>query len=190
MSIRKRFTGPGSQPAGFTCPTYQPVGDGKRCQHYVDGGGCNLPDHDRCTEWLKANAPVLTPEPPTAAPVTPPTAPGFQLMPEPPPPTAAPVTPATPDTPKPTYPDYRTIPVVRNVTDEEIDAFKKLGVEVCLATEHCGDVWIVPTSTGKDRNELTIEQACTLAALCGAFPGSKVTSFKLASEADADFPAR
>ena len=183
MSIRKRYTDTGAQAVpGFTCPDYEQSGKGKRCTHYVEGGACYLDSHDHCVEWLKANT---TQQTPPASP-RPEDDSGFQLTPEPQPPTAATATETEP--PKPAWPDYRDIPVVRNVSDEEIEAFRELGVEVCLATENCGEVWIVPTPTGKDRKEITIDHACTLAAICSAFPGSKVSRFDFPTEADSGFP--
>ena len=68
--------------------------------------------------------------------------------------------------------------VVRNLTDEDIASFKALGVEVCLATEGCGDVWLVPEYSGReDRKEISVRDAATLAAVCSAFPGARVTRF-------------
>ncbi len=70
------------------------------------------------------------------------------------------------------------IPVVRNVTDEDIASFKVLGVEVCLSSPELGEVWLVPAYTSSDRRELTAEHAALITAACSAFPGSRVVSFK------------
>lgn len=76
-------------------------------------------------------------------------------------------------------PSRDEVPLVRNVTDEEIASFRALGAEVCLATEQCGQVWLVPEYTGRrDRTELRVDHAATLTAICAAFPGAKVVAFR------------
>ena len=72
----------------------------------------------------------------------------------------------------------RDAPLVRNLTDEDIASFKALGVEVCIASEELGEVWLVPEYTGQDRRELRIDHAATLTAVCATFPGATVTSFE------------
>ena len=67
--------------------------------------------------------------------------------------------------------------VLLTVRDQDIASFKALGVEVHLVDELVGDVWLVPTYTGQDRAELSIEHAALLAAVCSAFPGASVASF-------------
>ena len=67
---------------------------------------------------------------------------------------------------------------MRNLTDEDIASFKALGVEVCIASEEIGEVWIVPEYTEQERRELRIDHAATLTAVCATFPGAKVTSFE------------
>jgi hypothetical protein len=69
-------------------------------------------------------------------------------------------------------------PLVRNITDEETASFKAIGVEVCLHSEDLGDVYLVPTYSGQDRTELSIEHSITLTAICAAFPGAKVVELK------------
>ena len=69
-------------------------------------------------------------------------------------------------------------PLVRNLTDEDIASFKALGVEVCIASEELGEVWLVPEYTGRERKEITPEHAATIARVMEAFPGSKVVSFE------------
>ena len=60
------------------------------------------------------------------------------------------------------------------------------GVEVCLATEGCGEVWLVPEYTGRDdRKEISVRDAATLAAVCSAFPGARVTSYERPTADDA-----
>ena len=69
-------------------------------------------------------------------------------------------------------------PLVRNVTDEQIASFKALGVEVCIRSEHLGDIYLVPEYTGADRAELSVEHSVALTAICSAFPGAKVVQFR------------
>ncbi|GAC1599325.1 MAG: hypothetical protein NVS3B20_21180 [Polyangiales bacterium] len=65
---------------------------------------------------------------------------------------------------------------MRNVTDADIASFKSMGIEVCIATESGGEVWLVPAYTGQPRKELSVEHAALIAATCSAFPGARVTS--------------
>ena len=67
---------------------------------------------------------------------------------------------------------------LRGLTTDDIEGFKKLGVEVCLESEVFGEVWLVPEYTGHDRKEITPEHAATIARVMEAFPGSKVVSFE------------
>ena len=50
--------------------------------------------------------------------------------------------------------------------------------EVCLASDDVGEFWLVPEYTDKERQELSIDHAATLTAICAAFPGAKVTAFE------------
>ena len=68
------------------------------------------------------------------------------------------------------------VPVVRTLSDADIASFKALGVEVRLATEGLGDVWVVPAYTGADRQELSVDHAALIAAVASAFPGARVTA--------------
>jgi hypothetical protein len=67
--------------------------------------------------------------------------------------------------------------VLLSVRDSDIASFKALGVEVRLIDEHLGEVWLVPTYTGQNRAELSVEHAALLAAICSAFPAASVVSF-------------
>ena len=190
MGLADRYlkAGDGGDPApAFSCPHYDAPAGSKRCRHYVDGGACARPDELMCVEWLKAYGQAASGEPEAAEPPAKP-APDDGVdrdlfgnpveVPSPPkrpPPDAKPTTSAT--TPAPTPQD--DAPLVRNLTDEEIASFKELGVEVCLATESCGEIWLVPEYTGRnDRFEMRIDHAATLAAICAAFPGAKVASIE------------
>lgn len=168
-------------PSGFTCPHYDPPPGEKRCRHFISNGSCARPDVFMCVEWLKANGQQVPPPEPTAPQVVR----DDRLrdlfgdpLPDPPkpPPSAAKPVATTTTKPEPA-PEP---PLVRNVTDEEIESFKALGVEVCVATEALGDIWIVPEYTGADRKEITVQHVATIAAVCAAFPGAKVVQYQKA----------
>jgi len=177
MSLKDRYTGGAPGPTRtFSCPHYDPLPGSKRCRSYLEGGACARPDEFMCVEWLKANGHAV-----------PPPAPGPKrdegnrdLF-------GKPVPESEPPAPKsdaaPTQPDGPTskkpeVPLVRQITDEEIASFKALGAEVCLRSDEIGEVWLVPDYTGADRREISVEHAATLAAVCAAFPGAKVVSFE------------
>lgn len=64
--------------------------------------------------------------------------------------------------------------VPKGLKPEDIESFRKLGVEVHLKFPG-GDVWIVPQVTGRtDRLEVSIDHAKTMAMVALAFPGSHV----------------
>ena len=191
MGLADRFSGQGpiaTQTPEITCPRYAPVSGSKRCQHYLKGGACALPDEFMCVEWLKANGhhvpepiPLVEaqPEPEPATPIVPPTPKvdrdlfGQPVKRSPP---APPRESDEQETRRSLEPDT---PVVRNLTDEDIASFKALGAEVCLATEGCGEIWLVPEYTGRsDRKEISVRDAATLAAVCSAFPGARVSSYE------------
>jgi len=70
--------------------------------------------------------------------------------------------------------------LVHTMDNQQIRSIESLGVEICIASEAIGDVWLVPEYTGTDRREITIEHAATLTAICAAFPGAKVVQFEKA----------
>jgi hypothetical protein len=156
----------------ITCPKYEPVTGTKRCRHYHANGACGLPDEFMCVEWLKANGHARpTPVTPTAT-----SAVGRDLFGNPVIESRASVAP--PPSARVEGPAVRRddVPIVRSLTDVDIASFKALGLEVRLATEEVGDVWIVPAYTGAPRRELSIEHAALVAAVCSAFPGARVVS--------------
>jgi hypothetical protein len=194
MGLADRFSGQGPiATSEITCPRYEPKPGSKRCKHYLKGGACALPDEFMCVEWLKANGhAVPEPLPPVEVESPPPM----------PPPSSAPKVdrdlfgqpvarsstprPQHDDAPEPRRAPDQEVPVVRNLTDEDVASFKALGVEVCLATEGCGEVWLVPEYTGRDdRKEISVRDAATLAAVCSAFPGARVTSYERPAADDA-----
>lgn len=184
MSLLDRIA-PTSASATFECPKYRPLPGMKRCQHYVDGGACALPDELMCVEWLKANGqamphPTPTPVQVTPPPVSPPTDLFGTPVATPSAKAAAKKKPATttPSTEPPAgMPPVAGEPIPR-ISEQDIASFKALGVEVCLSADGVGEVWIVPEYTGKDRKELSVEHAATLRLVVDAFPGAKVIAFE------------
>jgi len=174
-------------PATFTCPDYDAPPGSKRCRSYLGNGSCAREDHFMCEEWMKANGHAA--QPPSEAP---PARDLFgNVLPDEPPPKK--LATEKPSSPKPSpvseqLAGERDAPLVRNLTDEDVASFKALGVEVCLASEEIGEVWIVPEYTEQERRELRIDHAATLTAVCAAFPGAKVTSFEKLAKADAPKP--
>jgi hypothetical protein len=176
-----------TSPPSFTCPHYDPPPGEKRCRSFIGNGSCSRPDELMCTEWLKANGQAAPS--PQAAPQT--EHPPLRLvrdttprdlfgnpLPEPPkpsPPSKPAVLTAACKTDVPGDP-----PIVRNLSDEEIRSFRALGVEVCVASEALGEIWIVPAYTGATRKEISVEHAATLTAICAAFPGAKVVQYERA----------
>jgi hypothetical protein len=207
MGLADRFSTVEAKPAtsaDVTCPRYDPVPGTRRCKHYLKGGACSLPDEFMCVEWLKANGHHVPPPlplsmaTPTTTPVVaenPPATPREEhrvprdLFGRPlPPPEPAPRSPTKVDRDAPARGlPAADVPVFRNLSDEDIASFKALRVEVCLATEACGEVWLVPEYTGNaGRKELSVKDAATLAAICTAFPGARVTSFEKTDKATPD----
>lgn len=189
MSLAGRYGNekhPGGGKGTFTCEHYSPLPGGKRCKHYIDNGACAREDEFMCVEWMKANHP----DSPAAreASAQPPRTDLFGGPAADAPKPCAASTPAEPENlemkAKPAPGRTEDVPLVRNVTDEEIASFRALGASVCIRTEHVGDVWLVPEYTDhKDRFELRIDHAATLTAICAAFPGARVTSIEPDSEA-------
>ena len=205
MSLADRYQGQApkaASTASFSCEHYDALPDGRRCRHYVQGGACARSDEFMCVEWLKANGhavPSPTPAPAEAAKQpetkvpTPKVATDLFGNPLPDPPRPAPAKPAPSRAPalhvvRDTAPPEEREPL-RGYTTEDIESFKKLGVEVCMSSESFGELWLVPEYTGHDRKELTPEHAATISRVLEAFPGSRVVSFekspKPKKEADA-----
>jgi len=185
------------RPAGITCEKYT-RGEGKRCLHFQQGGTCALPDEFVCTEWQKHNGPNKRALPLVAAPavesapivVEPPKPlpPARDLFGNPvalpeelPKPVAQAITAATP---RPASEPAIDVDQLRGFTTEDIESFNALGVEVQLHSETYGELWLVPSYTGKPRKELTPEHAATVMRVLSVFPGSHVVAFeKTAREA-------
>jgi len=186
-----------------TCERFEAPAGTKRCSHYAGRGACGLEGEFMCVEWLRVNghpshkslpiarASELSPlsvEPPVERdlfgnpikrPQTPPKPRVAAEVPRSPTPLSAP--PSAPVEEAPTAPL-----IVRTLTDDDVTAFEKLGVEVCLETASCGALWLVPAYThAPDRNEISIRDAATLAALCSAFPGAQILGFTPAKKSAA-----
>jgi hypothetical protein len=41
----------------FVCTDYEPTPGSIRCRSFLAGGGCSRPEHARCVEWERVNAP-------------------------------------------------------------------------------------------------------------------------------------
>src|SRR5690606_38368380 len=139
----------------ISCPKYEAMEGSRRCRSYLDNGGCARPDELMCVEWLKRNGH------PVAAPHEEASSPG------------------TPPGQPP------QVLAARVLTDEALESFRALGLEVCLTDAGAGSVWLVPEYTEQDRKELRVDHAATLAALCSAFPGARISAFHHAASVPA-----
>jgi len=202
MSLADRYQSRPAKSTDFACEHYDALPGGKRCRHYVQGGACARSDEFMCVEWLKANghaapspapAPVEPEKQPEPKPAAPKVATDLFGNPLPDPPRPTPTKPSASRAPalhvvRDPAPAEEREPL-RGFTTEDIEGFKKLGVEVCLSSEAYGEIWLVPKYTGSDRKELTPEHAATISRVLEAFPGSRVVSFekppKQEKEADA-----
>ena len=172
----------------ITCPNYKPIEGSKRCINYLNNGACSRPDENMCIEWLKVNAHKnITANNPDTQNIS------HQQNHQPPPshidtkvqvdlfgnPVKINISDASSKATesKPDLLNTENIPVVRNITDEDIASFKALNVEVCIRSKEIGDIWLVSEYTGKDRKEISVRDATTLACINYIFPGAKITSF-------------
>jgi len=64
--------------------------------------------------------------------------------------------------------------VSRELTPEDVESFKALGVEVHVKSKP-GEFTLVPEYTGKDRPEISAEDLRKLSMIMHAFPGSEIT---------------
>lgn len=184
-------TSDAERPPGITCEDYV-RGDGKRCCHYVAGGGCALPGRGVCTEWLKHNRPtppldaarVETPAPSArdlvralADNVAPPLTAT----------SAAPVEIQAAGSDAAAATDVDTLP---GFTSEDIASFRALGVEVRFHAAPFGEIWLVPAYTGQARHEITPEHAATLARVLALFPGAQLVGFEKKTTPQPERPER
>ena len=183
----------------FTCPHYRAREGSKLCESYQDGGTCAREEYFLCVEWEKRNQGHLATLRRRAADGTDrlralEPAPAVDLfgnlVPEPKPPKAkkqaakvvllaqrVPLTPVV-ATESHAEPEDRPDLLRRGFTDEDIESFKALGVEICLENDQLGEVWLVPEYTDERRRELTPEHAATIARALEIFPGARVTAFE------------
>ncbi len=145
----------GTGPSGIRCKDYVATRNGE-CRHLLTSGCCALPERLVCIEQQK---PVRTPE-------LAPTSSQFRL--------GIPSAPA-PAEPRPLAPGFQR---------QDIDSFKALGVEVCLASDDFGEIWLVPNYTGAARREITPEHAATLLHVLTVFPGARVIAFHKPAKAE------
>jgi hypothetical protein len=189
MSLTRRYArgtkkeSAGDQAADFSCPDYEALPGSKRCRYYLDGGPCSRPDHFMCVEWMRANGelPEVVEPQPIAVPASPKAEPTDLFgRPLPAAPERASRLPAVSVSAPPEVdnPIEQDAPALRGLTTEDIESFKALKVEVCMASERFGEVWLVPAYTGQGRCELTPEHAATICQVLSAFPGSTVTAFE------------
>lgn len=127
----------------FTCPHYRALPGTKRCRAYMDDGACTRPDEFMCTEWLRANGYGQRPSQTVTGSQG--TAPDSGAA---PPPTPAALTP-------------------RDVT-----RLAALGEAACVPLAGDRVLWLVPAYTSTGRQELTFEDAATVAGLCVALPNT------------------
>jgi len=182
-----------SSSVSIECADYQPTLGGRRCRHYIEGGGCQLPAHGECIEWRRRNrlaprvaasAAVAGAGAATAAAAAPaPTQASLFAVTLPPPPAPGPgsdgrgsrsvrqgAANAAP-------PAFATFDRPIGVRPEDIASFKALRVEVCIESATLGEIWLVPEYTGADRKEITPEHAAKLAMIVQAFPGAHATEW-------------
>jgi hypothetical protein len=157
---------PDDKPAGITCEKYA-RGEGKRCRNYLPNGACSLSGELMCVEWLKKNG--HRPPPPAKDLFGNP-------LPEQPKRKQAKPQPRAADRPA-DFVEPSSHPR-RGLTTEDIESFRALQVEVCLRSEHCGDIWLVPACTGQARKEITPEHLVTVLRVLDGFPGSQVVAFE------------
>lgn len=141
------------------CPKYEPIPGSRRCRHYLDDGACARPDELMCVEWLKRNGHPVPPRATSDA-------------------TRRAQEPATTESER-----VRAL-AARPISDEALESFRALGLEICLLTTESCSVWIVPEYTGGDRLELRVDHAATLAVLCAAAPGARLTDIRRSSVAE------
>jgi hypothetical protein len=151
------------------CLKYEPVPGGRRCQHYVANGACDLPDELMCVEWLKANGHAPSPSVPTPPPLEKDLFGAAYVHPSPIRETARATEPAASTTPP-------AAPAPPALKAAALASFQALGVEVRLESDDVGELWLVPAYTGSGRPELSFEHAALVATLCAAMPSARVTA--------------
>lgn len=173
------------QQCNFSCPHYTPAPNSKHCQHYFSNGACSRDDILMCHEWLKANG-HTEPEPKEAPQKEKVLKVPKDLFGHPlPPPPKEKQKKHKADPPK--YPTRLHLinskeqeeekPPPSGLTIDDIKSFKNLQLEVCILSEPVGELWLVPTYTEKDRQEIIPEHLATITQVLQAFSG-QVVEFK------------
>ena len=170
---------------GVTCQNYSPKPNSKRCEHYQDGGTCILPDEFLCSEWQKANAGRVPSGNETQPSAKTEKRLDTDLLGQPLPKPIQKSTPVKTEVPQPeakSKTEHVEPVLIRGLTDADIASFKALNVEVSISNDNIGEVWLVPEYTGKDRKEISCEDAAFITSVCATFPGAKITSFEKMKE--------
>jgi hypothetical protein len=155
----------------IACPHYVAPHGSRRCESYLDGGGCARADTFMCTEWLRKNgrpnhAATLPVQRTLFGDVT-------QVV-------AAKATKALPVVQaKESAKAIEPQPFTRPISDAQIEALEQRGIELCVRSAVADALWLVPAYTHSGRNEMTFRDAATVATVCAVFPGAEVTRFVL-----------
>ncbi len=175
---------------GIQCPDYQARSESKRCRHYADQL-CELELHPVCEEWLRINPSAVprsgsSPEHAKAKRLLA-GRPDYRLAVV----TASYFTPGWQARIAAVIESQAAVPPMEAGPTEadtephrasEMDAaalvlsWKALRVSIHLATPF-GSLWLVPEYTGKERPELTPEDALKVCKVVDAFPGSHIEEF-------------
>lgn len=144
------------------CKDYEAKEGSRECEFFLSNGSCSLPSHFMCSEWEKAQAKKA--------------ARAAQQLTAPEAPKPASTSRSLPVVKPPPPPEPPKIEVPAVFSKEAIDAFKAQKVEVDFAYgEGAEQLWtLVGSYSGKDRQEISIDDAAIISTLVAAFPGSKV----------------
>ena len=185
MSIDDKTATTEPRPKGIECEHYRAMADSKTCQRYVATGFCSLAigDGGTCTEWTKRNEgkePKLKRDDELDELLA---EAGAYQEPEPDPldeiiPVGDLVEKGTPHSDDPW-------PLVPTFTDEDIDRFKKNGLEYRFVSklDSIGELWLVPSYTDEGKKEITLEDLNKLTMVANAFPSSRMVAFRKLTKA-------
>jgi len=166
--------------SSIECPHYVAIAGTRRCRSYLDGGGCAREDTFLCTEWLRKNPSQRATKQSTPTPSAP-QAPaastdlfGQVVSVQP---SGTPAESKRARTSGIPLPAQTAPSLARPITEDQIKALEELRIELCVRTDAVGELWLVASYTGVERNEMTFRDAATVAAMCAVFPGAEVTQF-------------
>jgi hypothetical protein len=148
--------------ASVDCEDYEASANGRTCKHFIANGGCELTKHFMCVVWEKKQR-----EKQAKAGVPPQSPPATQAD-------------AMRMAPAKRACGCAELPVGFSTSD--ILEFRNRGIEVHLSSPTLGDIWLVPSLTGADRNELTYESLATLVGAKLVFPDAQVTRLAFSKE--------